>query len=289
MGASPAYNYASYELCLVSEFVDVADALGDGWVFRGQSDATWDIASSLEREAGRLQNPDLASREAAMLKQVKLAPYINEDRGPDPEGNFSWLALLQHHGGKTRLVDFTRSFYVALYFAVRDCPGQDAAVWSISTCPLDARIAEIREQNDFELSDEEAPRRFVNNAIEWPDRYQGDDRLAIAYAESAQLNQRLIAQQGLFLCPLNLSESFMVNLSRGLGLTGTKEPPKRLSSPEELQEEARNGSVVKIRVPHDQHRNLLFHLRRMNITDATLFPGLDGFARSLNYFAMGVE
>jgi len=29
--------------------------------------------------------------------------------------------------------------------------------------------------------------------------------------------------------------------------------------------------------------------RRMNITEATLFLGLDGFARSLNYYAVGME
>lgn len=232
------YNYASYELCLISEIVDAADALASGWVFRGQSDASWPITSSLEREAERQQERDRAAFEATTLKQIKLVPHlVAKSAAARPEDDFSWLALLQHHGCKTRLVDFTRSFYVALYFAVRDCPDSDAAIWCIATGAMDARMAALCQRADFTISEEEIPD----------------------------------------------------NLTTGLGLTEKKEPVKRISTLHELTHEAVRGNVIKICVPQSQHRSTLFHLRRMNITDATLFPGLDGFARSLNYFAMGVE
>jgi hypothetical protein len=283
------HNYASYDLLLMSEFVDVAETLSSGWVFRGQADSDWDISSSLEREAERLTGLDQSAYEGAILKYIKLAVSFDETSRLENEDHFSWLALLQHHGCKTRLVDFTESFYVALYFAVRGCPDCDAAVWAIGTAAMDARVSEIREQYDFSLSAEETPRRLVNNSIELPDRYRGDDRLAIMYGTPARLNHRLIAQQGLFLSPLNLSKSFMENLTAGLGLTGTKEPVPHLTALEDLRHAAKSEKVIKIGIPQSQHRPLLFHLKKMNITEATLFPGLDGYARSLNYLALGME
>jgi len=283
------YNYATYELCLKSDFVDVADALASGWVFRGQADTSWDISSTLEREMERFKNEDRAAYEASVLKQVKSVGPLDHGATRRPTDDFSWLALLQHHGCKTRLVDFTESFYVALFFAVRDCPKSDAAVWAISTSEMDATIRSICERRNNELSGEEMPRRLVNNSIELPERYRDDESLAIVCGNPHHLNQRMIAQQGVFLCPLNLNTSFMENLTLGLALTGKKEAPKRLNTLEDLEDESKAGKVIKIKLLASQHRDLLFHLRKMNITEATLFPGLDGYARSLNYFAIERE
>ncbi len=282
------HNYTSYLFEKVDCF-DIPDSFNKGWVFRGHKKACWNLSSSLERETGRLGNTDRAAFEAVTLDQVKLAASYGETGGIDSADYFSWLALLQHHGCKTRLLDFTESFYVALYFAVQDCPATDSAVWAIATGALDARIAEVRAQGGFVLTEEDIARRLVNNAIEYPDRYKGEDTLAITYAKPSRLNQRLIAQQGLFLCPLNLNNSFMENLTKGLGLTGTKKPVKRLSGLNDLRAAADQEKVVKFCIPQRLHQMLLFHLRKMNITDATLFPGFDGFARSINYFAMGRE
>jgi hypothetical protein len=290
------HNYASYVLPHQSEIVDVPDIFGTSWFFRGQADSEWAISSSLEREVDRLISNRKASIinilsefEAASLVKIKSASSIEPQIGTGDRDDFSWLALLQHHGCKTRLVDFTESFYVALYFAVRDLSGVDAAVWAIGKSVLDAKIILLGQQHGFEMSEIEMPRRLVNNSIELPDRYQDDGNLAIVYSKPERLNQRIIAQQGLFLCPLNLKNSFMENLTIGLGLSGNKKPVKKLSNLDEFKEAAKIEKVIKICIPKTEHRNLLFHLRKMNISDATLFPGLDGFARSINYYISGDE
>ena len=42
-----------------------------------------------------------------------------------------------------------------------------------------------------------------------------------------------------------------------------------------------NVSLVKINLPRDWHNPIMLDLDLMNINSASLFPGLDGFARSL--------
>lgn len=287
-----------YNLFLPSECIDVADALGLGWVFRGQMNAVWDIASSLEREVRRLKNTSPQEFEGHTLQQIKLAASYPECLQMAGSDDFSWLSFLQHHGCKTRLVDFTESFYVALYFALRDLPAecedgaeQDAAIWAIKKTRLDIGVSSLAENRDWDGNAEELARKFINNALELHWRYDEAEEpaLAVVACKPAKPNQRLIAQQGLFLAPLNLKHSFITNLSRGLGLEENRVVPGKVQTVDDLKVAEPDLRVLKIVIPASEHRRLLFHLKRMNITEATLFPGLDGFARSLNYYAIGME
>lgn len=286
-----SYNYASYQLSKSSEIIDVADALHTDWVFRGHTETGWAIESSLEREMKKRENEDPAQFEAETLKQIKLATSFSECQALDGKDDFSWLALLQHHGCKTRLVDFTESFYVALYFALQDLPDGASAVWAIRKSALDSKINSLGQDNNSSLSEEKMSRDLINRSIELPTAYENsqDKEIAIAYGKPEKSNLRMSAQEGLFLCPLNLNLPFMVNLTIGLGLTGETENTKRLNTLDDLKTESREGKVIKIILPKPKHPNLLSRLRKMKITEASLFPGLDGFARSLNYHAIGME
>ena len=56
---------------------------------------------------------------------------------PDPDDDFQWLALMQHHGAPTRLLDFTWSPYVAAFFALERATS-DAAVWALNPANISA-------------------------------------------------------------------------------------------------------------------------------------------------------
>jgi hypothetical protein len=79
-----------------------------------------------------------------------------------------------------------------------------------------------------------------------------------------RLNERLVIQQGIFLCPGDVSLTFEENLAAVLP-----------SPPHNALLQFVIGDSIDLRT------KILWQLQHMNMNSATLFPGLDGFARSL--------
>jgi hypothetical protein len=72
--------------------------------------------------------------------QKKARMHLSRDHLAQPEDKLSWLALAQHHGVPTRLLDFIYSPYVALYFALRGRKVEEykkpPEVWAIDQAAL---------------------------------------------------------------------------------------------------------------------------------------------------------
>lgn len=109
------------------------------WIFRGHKSANYELAPSVERAAPDLPLPWKAL-ESELLKefQAKAPLHISPERLPHADDKLSWLALMQHYGVPTRLLDFTYSPYVALYFALRDRSMEESSpeVWAIDLAAL---------------------------------------------------------------------------------------------------------------------------------------------------------
>lgn len=131
---------------------DVAET---AWIFRGHKTANYGLEPSVEREA-RGKRISWMGLESHMLNefQTKARLHMNPNHLPPMEDKLGWLALMQHHGVPTRLLDFTYSPYVALYFSLRGCLDPErkgvSEVWAINRVILDRVAADVSLSADRE-------------------------------------------------------------------------------------------------------------------------------------------
>lgn len=230
------------------------------WAFRGMPNFDWPLATSLERlEVGNLSN----QAERSLLASFKRRAHHYLRDLPDGHDNLEWLALMQHHGAPTRLLDWTRSPYVALFFAFEAAREPDGfcALWAIDLNWCRQRSRDVVEQR---VSRNLNPQESLGNAAVFNQVFLEATIEFVAPLQPFRMNERLTIQQGLFLCPGSAETPFMHNL-KGL----------------DTSQGVLRHSLHKLRVPRTLRAEVLKALARMNIGRATLFPGLDGFAQSL--------
>jgi hypothetical protein len=100
----------------------------DSWAFRGQSKASWRLQPSIERLASEAGITPQVEKYVEREFKRRAHHYISDL--PDDEDALEWLALMQHHGAPTRLLDWTRSAYVAAFFAAESAGDAPFAIWA---------------------------------------------------------------------------------------------------------------------------------------------------------------
>ena len=93
----------------------------DNYAYRGQENAEWkEVESGASR---RLGNPSLPKEDFISFHEEELLEPARMDGYGDgvsrPLYDLELLAKLQHYGAATCLIDFTRNFHVAMWFACR--------------------------------------------------------------------------------------------------------------------------------------------------------------------------
>lgn len=260
-----------------SEVFDLPEVKHGICVYRGQCSSAWPLQTSLERELKRCAIPDdyFLQKERSLLTEFRRRAHLYSQDLPDLDDTVGWLALMQHHGAPTRLLDFSYSFFVACYFAFSSGEGE-SAVWAINdlwlrTCIADTSLREDALNAQVTFANKKL--QSFHDTFKGGGKPDGDDNLILMIEPTRQI-QRLAIQQGLFLMPLNLHTSFVANLEA---------TPSYCDEPESEWLRDTKKHVKKIEFTDDVRRVGLRELRKMNITAESLLPGLDGFARSLSH------
>jgi hypothetical protein len=108
-------SWADFKAHLL-RYAALSRAVRDAYIFRGHSDSEWKLESTLDRE---FRNVDPSTR-ATKLQRL-LVEFANELYGIDIRDvieDSERLELIgRHHGLPTTVLDWTKSPYVAAYFA----------------------------------------------------------------------------------------------------------------------------------------------------------------------------
>lgn len=180
----------------LSEFVRRINQIATSWSkyrefypwFRGQGDEAWSLVPSIYRPENRgfLEEDDFRDD-----FRRRAWPYLAQV-AHEPANEWEWYFLMQHHGLPTRLLDWSESALVALYFALRDAvPKRNPAVWVLDPWALNKNVAKKR---DTILSPSE---RRAQSYLSEPFSYRPLPRPPIAL-EPPLKSVRIAAQKGVF-------------------------------------------------------------------------------------------
>lgn len=249
------------------DFLEWLNALQGAWCFRGQREAEWSLSTSLDRDVRRdISDPDgnttgyyhLDRGKEAHKKLEEFQKHLRRNKlASMPADLGSCLALMQHYGAPTRFLDWTRSPFVAAYFALEEqarARSQCSAIWALDLDWLGRRARELIPGNLW-------PTDFDTAALDWEqdDLLIGYDQPTILRVEPRQSNKRMIAQNGVLLCKLKHKVYFSVSLM------------SMMIHPELVEEPV----LRKLEIHTSQREEFLRRLKEKNIDRTSLFPDED--------------
>jgi hypothetical protein len=252
------------------KFEEESSDLGKTWTYRAQkyridSEGTCNLRTSLEKALDNCGRSLTEAREIelGLFRKFKRQSGLFLQHVPDQSDYMEWFALMQHHGAPTRLLDWTYSFFVALYFAVAELEkDQDGELWAVDLKYLLKRVRRLFPKKSDRRCAEDDPNAQVYSNFERMFMLRRPKQF-VCPMNPYKHNTRLTIQQGLFLCPGDITRSFAENLE------------SHFPSQKGLDEHLR-----VFRIENRARSELMQMLYRMNVGEASLFPGLDGFAKS---------
>lgn len=216
------------------------DATHPWW--RGQRNVDWPLTPSLYRNG-------FESKETNLNVRFHLKAKARRANCPDADDPMGWLFLMQHYRLPTRLLDWSQSPLVALYFALEEPDDADAVLWALS--PTKLNLLEAKTESICTPGSNTIGRLGVQ-AFRQAEKPR-DTRILAVLTDEADL--RHLVQQSAFT------------------LHGRAEP---------LNARLEAGRfLMRIRIPATSKVTLRQLLALYGVTRASLFPDLENLALEL--------
>lgn len=215
--------------------------------FRGQKCEDWQLLPNIARPTENAAE-GLLDQELPAIKRFKQNAGAFLSRLPQDE--WEWIFLMQHHRGLTRLLDWTESPLVALYFALADCEEEkDGAVWCLDPIDLNAQVGHRR------VNDRDVLAFGVDEVLDnyRPDRLSGRGAVVPPVAAIGPRNSaRMIAQSGTFTI-----------------ISSDRIP---------IEEFGTKNHVWRLKIPAENKADLREELKLLGFNEFMLFPDLETLA-----------
>lgn len=176
-----------YVLDSWTEFFTLSNSLfstAPAFVFRGQANYQWLLGSTLDRLEERFPKrknmtgqPDFFNKppftDEQHLRAFKRALRGRRGSNPPEMDEDDYWALGQHHGLATPLLDFTRSPFVALFFAFEEeqilidgkmTSPEFRGVYALSTSTINQPVNELEDSVRLISPDSDANYRLISQA-----------------------------------------------------------------------------------------------------------------------------
>ena len=193
---------------------------------------------------------------------------------------------MRHHGTPTRLLDFTKSPYVAAFFATAEArEDETSAIWAVDVSAIKREaIGILSEAGAIERSPSAGGFSFSQCEVFNTIIMKRTHPAVVVPVQPFKMNERVTSQQGLFLCSNSLFPwGFELGLKQVLksDLERSKDLTREMLPDDDAGDNSPLPRLLKLVIRPQARCEVLRELYRMNISYATLFPGLDGFALSL--------
>ena len=256
-------SWEEFEEEILGPHVERESPLSHGFIYRGQAKDSWGLKPSLTRLLDSLgfSRGDGNAIEKSLLYRFKNRAHLFLDPRVDPSGSGSpfqiaayleWWSLMQHYRAPTRVLDWTSSPLVALYFATNDHWKEDGALW----------IAHGGLLNEAAAPSGILEKPTQNSSDFW---WKDDPERVVGVMAKARPTERMLAQQGCFTVSPDLLLDHQLGITESLTKVGKSNPhyPRKVIVAAECKSE------------------LLRRLHYLNVTAASLFPGIDGLGEEL--------
>ena len=221
------------------------------YIYRGLSNASFELKTSLQRNCGDLGN----FLEPKILEN--FSKYTATEASVNTDTVWKRMILGEHHGLPTRLLDWTHSPFIALHFAtdndMENLDKNDCAIWRIDIAELHRslprKFKDVMQREGVTIFSA----NMLNEAaatIEEYDRLTAGSSMVIM--EPPSVDPRIVSQYAFF----------------------SVVPGQVVSIEDFLAKHTAN--TVKFVIDKDLKWQIRDFLDESNISERTLFPGLDG-------------
>ena len=220
--------------------------------FRGMSNVDYSLETALIRLGGNFEQ-----LERHLLRNFKKYAHRSAVKR---DSIWEWLAVAQHYGLPTRLMDWTYSPFVAMHFATAsvDEMDKDGVIWAVNYVMTHRLLPEgLRQDLQAEGANIFTVEMLSKQIVSLEELANMSDTCVVLFFEPPSMDDRIVNQYALF---------------------------SIMSDPKEIMDRwlfTYPDLYRKIIIPSELKWEIRDKLDQANITERVLFPGLGGLSRWL--------